>query len=204
MTPGLESCHALVLNADFRPLSYFPLSIWSWQDAVKAVFLDRVSVISEYERKIHSPSFEMRLPSVIALKEYVPAARRPAFTRFNVFLRDRFNCQYCGGDFATNELTFDHVVPKSRGGRTAWRSRFFRQIWIEALEDRTLLSAYQWLGGSSANWNDPGNWTLLSGSGTFPRSARRAFSLGSTSPALTALFSTSTISAGVLRGAPIP
>ncbi|HEU5094565.1 MAG TPA: HNH endonuclease, partial [Reyranella sp.] len=53
MTPGLESCHALVLNADFRPLSYFPLSIWSWQDAVKAVFLDRVSVISEYDRKIH-------------------------------------------------------------------------------------------------------------------------------------------------------
>ena len=122
MTPGLESCHALVLNADFRPLSYFPLSIWSWQDAVKAVFLDRVSVISEYERKIHSPSFEMRLPSVIALKEYVPAARRPAFTRFNVFLRDRFHCQYCGGDFATNDLTFDHVVPKSRGGRTSWNN----------------------------------------------------------------------------------
>jgi len=120
VTPGLESCHALVLNADFRPLSYFPLSIWSWQDTVKAVFLDRVSVISEYERKIHSPSFEMRLPSVIALKEYVPAARRPAFTRFNVFLRDRFHCQYCGGDFATNVLTFDHVVPKSRGGRTSW------------------------------------------------------------------------------------
>ena len=112
MTPGLESCHALVLNADFRPLSYFPLSIWSWQDAVKAVFLDRVSVVSEYDRTIHSPSFEMRLPSVIALKEYVPAARRPAFTRFNVFLRDHFTCQYCKGDFATNELTFDHVVPQ--------------------------------------------------------------------------------------------
>ena len=120
MTPGLESCHALVLNADFRPLSYFPLSIWSWQDAVKAVFLDRVSVISEYERQIHSPSFAMRLPSVIALKEYVPAARRPAFTRFNVFLRDRFHCQYCGSHFITHDLTFDHVVPKSRGGRTSW------------------------------------------------------------------------------------
>src|SRR6516165_9361347 len=117
MTPGLESCHALVLNADFRPLSYFPLSIWSWQDAVKAVFLDRVSVIFEYERKIHSPSFEMRLPSVIALKEYVPAARRPAFTRFNVFLRDRFVCQYCGG---REDLTFDHVVPRAKGGLTTW------------------------------------------------------------------------------------
>ena len=120
MTPGRQTCHALVSNADFRPLSYYPQSIWPWQDAVKAVFLDRVSVISEYDRMIHSPSFEMRLPSVIALKEYVPAARRPAFTRFNVFLRDHFTCQYCRGDFATNELTFDHVVPKSRGGRTSW------------------------------------------------------------------------------------
>ena len=111
---------ALVLNADFRPLSYYPLSLWSWQDAIKAVFLERVNIVANYDRAVRSPSFEMKLPSVIALKEYVPAARRPAFTRFNVFLRDRFNCQYCGGDFATNELTFDHVVPKSRGGRTMW------------------------------------------------------------------------------------
>src|SRR5206468_3224932 len=86
---------ALVLNADFRPLSYFPLSLWSWQDAVKAVFLDRVNIIDHYDAVVRSPSFEMRLPSVIALKEYVHAARHPAFTRFNVFLRDRFTCQYC-------------------------------------------------------------------------------------------------------------
>ncbi len=84
---------ALVLNADFRPLSYFPLSVWSWQDTVKAVFLDRVSVLNEYETAVRSPSLSMRLPSVIALKEYIPAARRPAFTRFNVFLRDAFACQ---------------------------------------------------------------------------------------------------------------
>ena len=44
MTALLDSCPALVLNADFRPLSYFPLSLWSWQDAVKAVFLDRVNI----------------------------------------------------------------------------------------------------------------------------------------------------------------
>ena len=81
---------ALVLNADFRPLSYFPLSVWSWQDAIKAVFLDRVSVLSEYDREVHSPSATMRLPSVIALRDYIPTRRRPAFTRFNVFLRDRF------------------------------------------------------------------------------------------------------------------
>ena len=118
MTPA--DSPALVLNADFRPLSYYPLSLWSWQDSVKAVFLDRVNVISEYSHKVRSPTFEMRLPSVIALKEYVPAARRPAFTRFNVFLRDRFTCQYCGAGFPSQELTFDHVVPRSRGGLTTW------------------------------------------------------------------------------------
>ena len=121
MSPPSDS-PALVLNADFRPLSYFPLSLWSWQDTVKAVFLDRVNIVSEYEREVRSPNFIMRLPSVISLKEYVPLARRPAFTRFNVFLRDRFDCQYCGEPFPTHELTFDHVVPRSRGGRTSWEN----------------------------------------------------------------------------------
>ena len=98
---------ALVLNADFRPLNYFPLSLWSWQDAVKAVCLDRVTIVSEYEDSISSPSFEMKLPSVIALKEYVPQVRNPAFTRFNVFLRDKFSCQYCGTPHAAADLRFD-------------------------------------------------------------------------------------------------
>ncbi len=111
---------ALVLNADFRPLNYFPLSLWSWQDTIKAVYSDRVTIISEYEVSVSSPSTKISLPSVIALKEYVPQKRNPAFTRFNVFLRDRFSCQYCGGGFSASELTFDHVVPRSRGGRTNW------------------------------------------------------------------------------------
>ncbi|MBM3533686.1 MAG: HNH endonuclease [Alphaproteobacteria bacterium] len=115
-----ESCPALVLNADFRPLSYFPLSLWSWQDAIKAVFMGRVNIIHEYERTVRSPNFEMKLPSVISLKDYIASARRPAFTRFNVFLRDRFGCQYCGFGFPTQDLTFDHVIPRSRGGRTTW------------------------------------------------------------------------------------
>ncbi|RDD60726.1 HNH endonuclease [Ferruginivarius sediminum] len=111
---------ALVLNADFRPLSYFPLSVWPWQETVKAVFLERVNIVSEYDETVHSPTFEMRLPSVISLKEYVPLNRRPAFTRFNVFLRDGFRCQYSGVRLPAEELTFDHVIPRSRGGRTNW------------------------------------------------------------------------------------
>src|SRR5262249_5564774 len=48
---------ALVLNADFRPLSYYPLSLWSWRDAIKAVFLERVNIVANYERAVHSPCF---------------------------------------------------------------------------------------------------------------------------------------------------
>lgn len=114
---SLDSCPALVLNADFRPLSYFPLSLWPWQEAVKAVFLDRVNILSEYDRVVHSPQLEMRLPSVVSLKRYIAPTRRPAFTRFNVFLRDRFCCQYCGGH---EDLTFDHVIPRAHGGTTTW------------------------------------------------------------------------------------
>ncbi len=111
---------ALALNADFRPLNYFPLSLWSWQDTIRAVWSDRVTIISQYDQQISSPSITINLPSVIALKEYVPQRRNPAFTRFNVFLRDGFSCQYCGGGFKASELTFDHVMPKSLGGRTLW------------------------------------------------------------------------------------
>lgn len=122
MSLALESCPALVLNADFRPLSYYPLSLWPWQEAVKAVVSDRVNVVSVYNRFIRSPSSLIALPSVISLKEYIPTKRRPAFTRFNVFLRDRFTCQYCGQSLPTHDLTFDHVIPRSKGGHTTWEN----------------------------------------------------------------------------------
>lgn len=107
----------LILNADYQPLSYYPLSVWSWQDAIKAVFLDRVNVINHYDRVARAASFEMQLPSVVALKDYVPQNRSPAFTRFNLFLRDGFECVYCA---SPNELTFDHVIPRRLGGKTSW------------------------------------------------------------------------------------
>ena len=53
---SLSAFPALVLNADYQPLSYFPLSLWNWQETVKAIFLDRVNVVSHYDRMIHSPT----------------------------------------------------------------------------------------------------------------------------------------------------
>ena len=112
-----DSCPALVLNADYQPLSYYPLSLWSWQDAIKAVYLDRVNIVSTYDLKVRSPSMEIQIPSVVSLKDYIKPPEWPAFTRFNVFLRDKFMCQYCG---SKDDLTFDHLVPRSKGGLTSW------------------------------------------------------------------------------------
>ena len=118
--PGALRQHpALVLNADFRPLSYYPLSLWPWQEAVKAAFLQRVTIVAEYDHYVHSPSTRIRIPSVVVLKDYVKPQKSVAFTRFNLFLRDEFCCQYCG---SRGDLTFDHVVPRVAGGITSWEN----------------------------------------------------------------------------------
>lgn len=114
---ALRHFPALVLNADFRPLSYFPLSLWPWQEAIKAAVLDRVTIVAEYDALVRSQRAAIRIPSVVVLKDYVKPQKRVAFTRFNLFLRDEFRCQYCG---SKGDLTFDHVVPRSRGGVTSW------------------------------------------------------------------------------------
>ena len=116
---ALRQFPALVLNADYRPLSYYPLSLWPWQEAVKAAFLDRVSIVAEYDHVVRSQRTEIRIPSVVVLKDFIKPQKRVAFTRFNLFLRDAFACQYCG---AKGDLTFDHVVPRSRGGVTSWEN----------------------------------------------------------------------------------
>ena len=110
---------ALVLNADYRPLSYYPLSLWCWQDAVKAAYMERVDIVAQYDKFVHSPTIKIKIPSVVVLKDYVKPQKSVAFTRFNLFLRDEFKCQYCG---KRGELTFDHVVPRVQGGRTCWEN----------------------------------------------------------------------------------
>src|SRR5262249_61451482 len=74
-----------------------------------------VNIVAQYDRAVRSPSLEMKLPSVVSLKTFVKPATQPAFTRFNVFLRDKFSCQFCG---SREDLTFDHLLPRSRGGHT--------------------------------------------------------------------------------------
>ena len=111
---------ALLLNADFSPVSYFPLSTLPMKKTIKGLYEGTHVVVAEYDTVLRSPSTTIKIPSVVALKEYQSQPRRVPFTRFNVFLRDRFKCQYCGKK--NQELTFDHVIPRAVGGQTTWEN----------------------------------------------------------------------------------
>ena len=119
---NLRRLDALVLNADFRPVTQVPLSVWPLERAVSNVMRGRAVVVSEYDVELRSAHDVLRPPSVVALRSYVKMPHRVPFTRMNIFLRDRFRCQYCGERFASKDLTFDHVVPRKEGGKTSWEN----------------------------------------------------------------------------------
>ena len=89
----------------------------------------------------------MRLPSVVSLKSYVKPTRFPAFTRFNVFLRDRFTCQYCG---EREDLTFDHVIPRSQGRRDDLGERRRRLLRLQSQEGRQAALGRQDVAGDAS------------------------------------------------------
>lgn len=100
---------------------YTPVSIISWTRAVSLLWLGKVEVIEEYDRVVRSPSLAVRLPAVVRLvHRLVRGRRRVRFSRQNIYLRDSGRCQYCDRTLPFEEGTFDHVVPRVRGGRTNW------------------------------------------------------------------------------------
>ena len=129
-----ESCPALVLNADYTPLSYYPLSLWPWQTAIKAMFLERVDVVAHYDREVHSPSIALKLPSVIALREYVHPNEYPAFTRFNLFLRDKFRCVVSGVTVSWRPgIASSRSTCGRRVSASSLKSGFWRSLTTRAL-----------------------------------------------------------------------
>jgi 5-methylcytosine-specific restriction endonuclease McrA len=105
----------LVLN-----FTYEALNITSFQRAVKLIFAGKAELVHGRERVVCSPSFEMRMPSIIRMLYYI---RRPmqrvALTKKNILLRDDHTCQYCGAK-GERLMTVDHVVPRSKGGPSTW------------------------------------------------------------------------------------
>jgi 5-methylcytosine-specific restriction endonuclease McrA len=122
----LDQHPTLVLNADFRPLSKHPLSLWNWQKTVTDVIKQNIEVVEEYPLIIHGGNsvtgkFEMFLPSVVALKSY-QKDKKVALTRRSLAARDKFRCAYCSEVVTLKNLTFDHLVPRSKGGKTVWEN----------------------------------------------------------------------------------
>ncbi len=104
----------LVLNQD-----YSALTICSVSKAFLLVWLNKADMIVENtQERLHSISQSFDCPSVIRLKKYVYLPYKGVMlSRQNVFKRDNNRCQYCE---STKDLTLDHVIPKSKGGKTTW------------------------------------------------------------------------------------
>ena len=113
----------LLLNTDCQPVSYLPLSTISWQLAVKLVFLEKATVLKYYDDwEVHSPTTTIQVPSILMMNTYLKWKNSAPFTRKNLYLRDNYECQYCGEECDKHTLTFDHVIPRSMGGKTNWHN----------------------------------------------------------------------------------
>jgi len=114
-SPSMDS-HVLVLNQDYQPLS-----ICSVQRSMKLLFLEKAELLyDEPGKRIRTVRNYYTYPSVIRLRNYIRIPyHRIVLSRRNIMKRDRFECQYCGG---YNDLTLDHVLPRSRGGRDQWEN----------------------------------------------------------------------------------
>jgi 5-methylcytosine-specific restriction endonuclease McrA len=109
----------LVLDVGMRPLR-----VESWERAICDFFLGKVEIV-EYskDRTIHSANRSWPMPSVVRILHHFKRERlQVKFSRINIYTRDGFRCQFCGLPGKTEELTFDHVLPRSRGGRTVWEN----------------------------------------------------------------------------------
>ncbi len=108
----------LLLNA-----TYEPLRVISWKRAIALLTLDKVEVLETYDREVRSVTLAIRLPAVVRLVHLVRFRNHTIrFSRQNIYLRDKHQCQYCGRTMESCHLTYDHVVPKSIGGKTAWEN----------------------------------------------------------------------------------
>jgi 5-methylcytosine-specific restriction endonuclease McrA len=103
--------------------TYEPLDIIPWQEAIRLLTLGKCEVVEEYEDEIRSTYLILKMPAVVRLLKRFRKHKKPVkFSRINVYARDKFCCQYCNKKGTTNDLTFDHVIPRARGGKTNWEN----------------------------------------------------------------------------------
>jgi 5-methylcytosine-specific restriction endonuclease McrA len=112
----VESTRTLLLTQ-----GYEPIKVISWQRAITLLTLRKVEVVEEYDAQIRATSMVIQVPAVVRLRKAFRRHTAPVkFSRVNIYARDGHRCQYCGARCSIPELTYDHVTPRSRGGRTTW------------------------------------------------------------------------------------
>jgi 5-methylcytosine-specific restriction endonuclease McrA len=103
--------------------SYAPIKVISWQRAIRLLTLGKVQVIEEYDNEVRTSYLVIKVPAVVRLIRGFRRVKKPVkFSRVNIYGRDKYTCQYCGAKKAMDDLSYDHVLPKSRGGRTTWEN----------------------------------------------------------------------------------
>jgi 5-methylcytosine-specific restriction endonuclease McrA len=113
----------LVLNADGAPVNFLPLSTVDWQEAIRYMVLEKAHVVAWHDDwVVRSARWETAVPAVIMLKDYMKPKTGIRFSKSNVFLRDRYTCQYCHDKLEKRECTLDHVLPTSMGGKTTFEN----------------------------------------------------------------------------------
>tara|TARA_B100000131_G_C18120573_1_gene612755 strand:- start:755 stop:1288 length:534 start_codon:yes stop_codon:yes gene_type:complete len=101
--------------------TYRPIDIISGVEALVMCIVGKAKAIENYDAQICSPSKSFNIPSVIVLQRVVKfRLSTPTCSRNGVFQRDHNVCQYCSVKFTDKELTLDHILPKSRGGKNTW------------------------------------------------------------------------------------
>lgn len=146
--------------------AYEPIARVNWQKAFTWVFSGRAEVVENYgDRLIRGASEAWPMPSIVRLLRKVARKffeKGIKFNRKNVWIRDKGCCQYCTQKVALDKFTYDHVLPRSRGGKTAWDNIVVSCLKCnQRKEDRTPEEAKmklmnkpvkpKWLPGVSSN-----------------------------------------------------
>ncbi|MGN6103643.1 MAG: HNH endonuclease [Kofleriaceae bacterium] len=112
----MSDAQTLVLDQSYRPVG-----VVHWTDAITMLFTNKVEVVAEYDGFVRSALLVIKMPAVVRLLRAFRRHKKPVkFSRVNIYGRDDYRCQYCGERRKLGELTYDHVVPRSRGGKTEW------------------------------------------------------------------------------------
>jgi 5-methylcytosine-specific restriction endonuclease McrA len=104
--------------------TYEPVQVVGWQKAIYLLVTEKADLLVGYDKLIRSVSMSMILPRVVRLRRYVRMKLRDRgiYRKMDVFERDGWICQYCGIEVHQKTATLDHVVPRSKGGKTTFEN----------------------------------------------------------------------------------